>query len=190
MRTHSGIISSSERSLLPQFLSAVTFEFQRLTEDGTTVDPSDGLRHGNVRIGEPREPVLRFSSRLLLVRNPDYTGISSLGVGLGFRRDRRESPQVLQVYFAAVRNSLVVAAPGHCSSAIKPKVDHLSLRALRRGHDDDAQVGSWFEGGNHLLQVQRRSQTSRSASTWLSFQHCRVGFTTTRSEPWLRSCWR
>ena len=78
MRTHSGIISSSEQSLLPQFLSAVTFEFQRLTEDGTTVDPSDGLRHGNVRIGEPREPVLRFSSRLLLVRNPDYTGISSL----------------------------------------------------------------------------------------------------------------
>ena len=38
--------------------------------------------------------------------------------------------------------------------------------------------------------TQRRSQTSRSASTWLSFQHCRVGLTTTRSEPWLHSCWR
>ena len=122
MRTHSGFMSSSEQSLLPQLLSAVTFEFQRLTEDGTTVDPSDGLRHGNVRIGEPREPVLRFSSRLHLVRNPVYTGISSLGVGLGFRRDRRESTQVLQVSFAAVRDSLDVAAPFVCSSAIKPKV--------------------------------------------------------------------
>ena len=133
MRTHSGIISSSEQSLLPQFLSAVTFEFQRLTEDGTTVDPSDGLRHGNVRIGEPREPVLRFSSRLLLVRNPDYTGISSLGVGLGFRRDRRGSTQVLQVYFAAVRDSLDVAAPGDFSSAIKPKVSAVLAMEARDG---------------------------------------------------------
>ena len=124
MRTHSGIISSSEQTLLPQLLSAVTFEFQRLTEDSPTVDPSDGLRHGNVRIGVPREPVLRFSSRLLLVRNPDYTGISLLGVELGFRRDRRGSTQVLQVYFAAVRDSLDVAAPGDCSSAIKPKMEH------------------------------------------------------------------
>ena len=30
-----------------------------------------------------------------------------LGVGLKFRRDRRGSPQVLQVYFAALRDSLV-----------------------------------------------------------------------------------
>ena len=102
--------------------STVTFEFQRLTMDGNTVDPSDGLRHGNVRIGDTRARVLRFSSRLLLVRNPDYTGISSLGVGLGFQRDRRESTQVLHFSFAAVRDSLDVAAPGDCSSAIKPKV--------------------------------------------------------------------
>ena len=47
--------------------STVTFEFQRLTKDGNTVDPSDGLRHGNVRIGDTRATVLRFSSRLLLV---------------------------------------------------------------------------------------------------------------------------
>ena len=45
-------------------------------------------------------------------------------MGLGFRRDRRGSPQVLQVYFAAGRDSLDVAAPGDCSSAIKPKMEH------------------------------------------------------------------
>ena len=28
-----------------------------------------------------------------------------------------------------------------------------------------------------------------SASTWLSFQHCRVGLTTTRTGPWLRNFW-
>ena len=32
-------------------------------------------------------------------------------MGLGFRRDRRESTQVLQVSFAAVRDNLDVAAP-------------------------------------------------------------------------------
>ena len=31
----------------------------------------------------------------------------------------------------------------------------LSLRALRRGHDDDAQVAAWSEGGDDLLQVLR-----------------------------------
>ena len=36
--------------------------------------------------------------------------------GWNFRRDRRESPQFLQVYFAAVRDSLDVATPGNCSS--------------------------------------------------------------------------
>ena len=67
------------------------------------------------------------SHRLLLVHHAAYRGISSLGVGLGFRRDRRGSPQVLQVYFAAVRDSLDVAAPGDCSSAIKPKVEHTPI---------------------------------------------------------------
>ena len=43
-----------------------------------------------------------------------------LGVGLKFRRDRRGSPQVPQVYFAAMWDSLDVPAPGDCSPAIKP----------------------------------------------------------------------
>ena len=49
----------------------------------------------------------------------------SLGAERGFRRGRL--PQVLQVYFAAVRDSLDVAAPGDCSSAIKPKVEHMPI---------------------------------------------------------------
>ena len=40
----------------PQFFSAATFESQRLTQDCTTIDPSHGLRHCDVRIGQPREP--------------------------------------------------------------------------------------------------------------------------------------
>ena len=31
----------------------------------------------------------------------------------------------------------------------------LSLRALRRGHDDDSQVAAWSEGGDDLLRVLR-----------------------------------
>ena len=31
-----------------------------MTEDGTTADPIDGLRHSDVRFGEPRGPVLRI----------------------------------------------------------------------------------------------------------------------------------
>ena len=34
----------------------------------------------------------RYSSRLLLLHYAAYPGISSHGVRLGFRRDRRESP--------------------------------------------------------------------------------------------------
>ena len=44
--------------------------------------------------------------------------------GLGFRRD------LLQVSFAAVRDSLDVAAPGDCSSAIKPKVSAVCPSAI------------------------------------------------------------
>ena len=68
----------------PQFFTAVTFESLRLTENGATVDPSDGPRHGDVRIGEPREPVFRFSSRLRLVHHVACPGMSLLCAGLGF----------------------------------------------------------------------------------------------------------
>ena len=55
---------------------------------------------------------------------------ASLGVGLKFRRARRGSPQVLQVYFAAMWYRLDVAAPGDCSSAIKPKVSAVCPSAV------------------------------------------------------------
>ena len=50
----------------PQFFSVATFESQRLTQDGTTIDPGHGLRHCDVRIGEPRGPVLQKLSTLPL----------------------------------------------------------------------------------------------------------------------------
>ena len=68
-------------SVLPCRLS---FESERLTEDG-----------GDVPSGEPREPVLRFSSRLLFVHHAVYQGISSLGSGAGFRHGFRGLPYVL-----------------------------------------------------------------------------------------------
>ena len=52
-------------SVIPiaQLFSATTLEFQCLTEDSDMVDSSDGIRHSDVPIGEPLDPVLRFSSR-------------------------------------------------------------------------------------------------------------------------------
>ena len=52
-------------SVIPiaQLFSATTFELQCLTEDSDMLDSSDGRRHSDVRIGEPLDPVLRFSSR-------------------------------------------------------------------------------------------------------------------------------
>ena len=73
----------------PQFFSAATLESKCFTADSATADPSDGRRHGDVRIGEPGDPTLRFSSRLLCVHNVFFPGIPSLSSGLGFRRDRQ-----------------------------------------------------------------------------------------------------
>ena len=107
----------------PHFFNAVTFESQRSPE----LRPTARLFSN---CGESREPVLRYSSRLLLLHCAAYPGISSHGVGLGFRRDRRGSTQVLQVYFAAVRDSLDVPGPCDCSSAIKPKVSAVCPSAI------------------------------------------------------------
>ena len=60
----------------PQSFRAVTLESQRWTEESATVN-----NQGDVRIREPRDPMLRFSSRLLLVRDAAYFGMSSLGQG-------------------------------------------------------------------------------------------------------------
>ena len=94
----------------PHFFSAVTFESQRSPELRLTARLFSNC-------GEPSEPVLRYSSRLLLLHYAAYPGISSHGVGLGFRRDRRGSTQVLQVYFAAVRDRLLVTAR---ATAVQP----------------------------------------------------------------------
>ena len=67
----------------PQLFSATTFESQCLTEDGDMLHTSDGRRHSDVRIGEPLDPVLRFSSRSL--PNAAYLADRRRG----FRRDRR-----------------------------------------------------------------------------------------------------
>ena len=53
----------------PQFFNAATLESKSFTADSARADPSDGRRHGNVRIGEPGDPTLRFSSCLLFVHN-------------------------------------------------------------------------------------------------------------------------
>ena len=47
----------------PRFLRTVTVEFRQVTDDCATVDWCHGTRHGDVPIGEPREPGLQFSSR-------------------------------------------------------------------------------------------------------------------------------
>ena len=74
-----------------QFLDSITFESQRMTDDGTTVDPNHGLRHGCVQIDNPREPALLFSSRFLLVHHASYPGLSSVVALLKFRHDRQGS---------------------------------------------------------------------------------------------------
>ena len=66
-----------------QFFRAVTFESQRLTEDSATVVLSDGIWLGDVRLGEPLDPVLRFSSRLLLVHDAAYQACHRLFQGGG-----------------------------------------------------------------------------------------------------------
>ena len=78
----------------PQFFSAATLECKRFTKDSATADTSDGRRHGDVRIGEPGDPTLRFSSRLLFVHKIVYPCMSSLSSGLGFRRDRKTKVRV------------------------------------------------------------------------------------------------
>ena len=59
----------------------VTVEPQRLTEDSVTAVPSHALRHGDVRIGAPREPTLLLQPRLLLVHNVVHLAICTIRVG-------------------------------------------------------------------------------------------------------------
>ena len=82
---------------------------------------------------------------------------ASLGVGLKFRRDRRGSPQVLQVYFAAMWYSLDVAPPSDCSSVIKPKIEHrpIFLPAIPLLVEP---IGCWASTVARLQEARRHSQ--------------------------------
>ena len=88
--------------------------------------PSDAsaLSPGGVRIGAPAMTTRACTTEDFKVIADFLHRCSSialeLGVGLKFRRDRRGTPQVLEVYFAAMWDSLDVPAPCDCSSAIKP----------------------------------------------------------------------
>ena len=92
MQTHSGVLISSVPS-----------------RSSLSVYTSDGLWHSYFRIvaslvNQYSGSHLTFSSYTML--------ILAFHRGLGFRRDRRGSPQVLQVYFAALRDSLVTPQSG------------------------------------------------------------------------------
>ena len=94
-----------------------------LRPHGLGVQGREGLSPGGVRIA--RAMITRACTTEDFKVIADFLHRCSsialeLGVGLKFRRDRRGKPQVLQVYFAAMWDSLVVPAPCDCSSAIKP----------------------------------------------------------------------
>ena len=108
----------------PRFLRTVTTEFRQVTEDCSTVDWCHGTRHGDVLTGEPREPGLLFSSRSRLMHTAVYPGMSCLGRGWDSDTSAKDHLMFCKCYFALIRDSLDVAAPGDCSSAINPKVQH------------------------------------------------------------------
>ena len=66
---------------------------------------SHALRHGDVQIGEPRDPALRFSSPH--VHHFVYPAIPPLGAGLGFRRGRQGSPNVSAISLERGTGSLL-----------------------------------------------------------------------------------
>ena len=69
----------ADTSWYPKFSSAATLESKRFNADSAAADPSDRPRHGDVRIGEPGDPTLRFSSRLLFVRREAlYTSVLAM----------------------------------------------------------------------------------------------------------------
>ena len=100
MQTHSGILSSVES------------HFRISQEDEAVLGVTLGCSPW------AKKHVLAIEAR----ESPNFKQHGDVRFGL--RRYRRGSPQVLQVYFAAVRDSHDVAAPGECSSAVKPKIEH------------------------------------------------------------------
>ena len=88
----------------PQSFRAVTLESQRWTEDSATVN-----NQGDVRIREPRDPMLRFSSRLLLVRDALLWHVIAWA-GWEFRCDHEDYHMFCMCYSTAMWNSLDVPA--------------------------------------------------------------------------------
>ena len=60
-------LMSGQLSLAIIGLMYLTYTTTHSFQFRSTVDPSDGPRHCDARIGEPRDPLLRFSSRRLFV---------------------------------------------------------------------------------------------------------------------------
>ena len=71
---------------------------------------------------------------------------------------------VFDVDFLASKD---VSQPLHSVNATSLRAKPLSLRALRCGHDDDAQVALWSEDGTDLLQVLRGDPRHQGAH-----RHC------------------
>ena len=112
----------------PQFFSAITFESQRMSEDGATADPSDGPPHGDVQIGEPCNTILRSSSRLLLVHHAAYPGMSSLGAAKRTLLAGGEHGRTARLIHAvSVRNQTVKAC-----AALKTREHSHERKSARR----------------------------------------------------------
>ena len=123
----------------------------------STVDWCHGTRHGDVLIGEPREPGLLFSSRSRLVHTVVYPGMSCLGRGWDSGTSAKDHLMFCKCYFAVMRDSLDVAAPGDCSSAINPKVQQrpMFLPAIQFLVEP---IGFWASTVARLQEARRHSQ--------------------------------
>jgi len=107
--------------------------------------------------------------------------------GLGFRRDRRAPPHVL-CHFAAMWDSLDVAAPGDCSSAIKPKVEHrpIFLPAI----PFLVEPNGWWASTVARFQEARRHSQGVAELGYVSFQYVRfmaAGFSVHPHSHWHRT---
>ena len=107
---------------------------RRSLNRNTVPGDASALSSGGVRIGAPAMTTRGCTTEDFKMIADFLHRCASialeLGVGLKFRRDRRGSPQVLQVHFAAMWDSLDVPAPCDCSSAIKPKVSAVCPSAI------------------------------------------------------------
>ena len=162
MRTHSGVLISSVPS-----------------RSSLSVHTSDGLRQGYFLIvaslvNHYSDSHLSFSSYTM----PLILAFSSLRGELEFRRDRRESPQFLQVYFAAVRDSTTRKGVGTMLLLMSTRYrsSHHDLHPFRQQHD----CVRWC---HHLCLVLSCRQLAGSESTRF-LSECPVGHPTALEVVW------